>query len=122
MERFACDPRVLARYARHYSSGAPLAEEDMSKLAASRSLLMGVESKQHVMYAAFDQVRSALEIFFFKFYNFRSFSLFNSFKFELIVMLLLFFVSRVRFNFILHKKLSVRPTECINFCGSFLEF
>lgn len=55
MEYFASDPRVVARFAKHYRTQEPMPEEMLKRLCASKHLFSASETQLQVFYSALDQ-------------------------------------------------------------------
>jgi peptidyl-dipeptidase Dcp len=54
-EMWATDPRVLANYAKHYQSGAPMPKELMDKVLASQKFNQGFATTEYLAAAILDQ-------------------------------------------------------------------
>lgn len=62
MEYFASDPRVIASFARHYNTAAPLSEEAINNMCQSKRLYMASDLQVQVFYAILDQIYHGDEI------------------------------------------------------------
>lgn len=56
MENFASDPRVVARFARHYESGQPIDERLLRSWINSKNVFAASDLQLQVFYSALDQV------------------------------------------------------------------
>jgi peptidyl-dipeptidase Dcp len=54
-EMWATDPRVLANYAKHYQTGAPMPKELMDKVLAARKFNQGYATTEYLAAAMLDQ-------------------------------------------------------------------
>src|SRR4029453_7052635 len=54
-EMWMTDPRVLANYAKHYQTGAPMPKELMDKVLAARKFNQGYETTEYLAAALLDQ-------------------------------------------------------------------
>jgi peptidyl-dipeptidase Dcp len=54
-EMWATDPRVLANYAKHYKTGAPMPQELMNKVLAARKFNQGFATTEYLAAAILDQ-------------------------------------------------------------------
>jgi peptidyl-dipeptidase Dcp len=54
-EMWATDPRVLANYAKHYQTGAPMPQELMEKVLAARKFNQGFATTEYLSAAMLDQ-------------------------------------------------------------------
>lgn len=55
MEYFASDPRVVAKFARHYKTGEVIPQHLVSKLQSCKKMFSASDTQLQVFYAAFDQ-------------------------------------------------------------------
>ena len=56
MENFASDPRVVAKFAKHYSTGKPIEEKLLNSWIESKSLFAASDLQLQIFYSALDQV------------------------------------------------------------------
>lgn len=61
MEYFASDPRVVAKFAKHYHTQEPMPEEMLQRLCASKHLFSASEMQLQVFYSALDQAYHAMD-------------------------------------------------------------
>lgn len=55
MEYFASDPRVLAKFTRHWQTGEPLSEDKIQNLCRAKKMFAASEMQQQVFYSMLDQ-------------------------------------------------------------------
>ncbi|KAK9888742.1 hypothetical protein WA026_000969 [Henosepilachna vigintioctopunctata] len=56
MEYFASDPRIIKLFARHYETNAPIPEEMLQRLCASKKVFTACETKMQIFYSVLDQL------------------------------------------------------------------